>query len=158
MGARERIVWRRRLLIAGTLTTFEALMPLVGMFGAGTVDSLLGESARYIAAVMLAGLGAYFLLHGDDEDEEAPTLVGMGALLALGVAVSIDEVAVGVSLGLAGVHPAPLVATVAVWVFTATMVGLTLGARLGRRFQSHAGTFAAVALIALGALLAVGVL
>lgn len=159
MGARERIVWRRRLIIAGTLTTFEALTPAVGMAVSGPIGGAMGVWASYAAAALLVALGVWFLAHGShDDDSDAPTVTGMGTLLALAVAVSVDEIAVGVSLGLAGVAVLPLVLTVAVWVFAATMTGLTLGARLGARFQAHAGTFAAAALIALGVLVGTGVL
>src|SRR5213595_1281866 len=131
MGARSRIAIPRRLLIAGTLTTFEALMPVVGMVAAGPVSGVIGPWSNYLAAVLLAALGVWFLTHGDSDDSDAPgSGIGTGALLALALAVSVDEIAVGVSLGLAGVSAAPLVVTVAVWVFLATMTGLTFGARL----------------------------
>jgi putative Mn2+ efflux pump MntP len=93
-----------------------------------------------------------------EDDTDAPDAGSLVTLLALGVAVSVDEVAVGVSLGLNGVAVVPLVTTIAVWVFAATMGGLTLGARIGDRFHDHAGRVAALALIALGVLVATGIL
>jgi putative Mn2+ efflux pump MntP len=153
-AARARIVWRRRLVIAATLTLFEAGMPGVGMALSGPAASVLGESAHWIAGALLAALGVYMYVHDDD----GPAELGAGALLAIAFAVSIDEVAVGVSLGLAGVPLIPLAATIGVWVFAATMAGLTFGSRLAGRFQAHAGTAAAGALIVLGALVAGGVL
>lgn len=132
-------------------------MPAVGMALSGPAGSLLGEWSAYIAGALLIGLGLLMLRPGDD-DEPAETGATLLPLLALGVAVSIDEIAVGVSLGLAGVALLPLVATIAVWVFTATLSGLTLGARIGDRFHAHAGRAAALALIALGALVASGIL
>lgn len=158
MGARQRIIWRRRLIIAATLTAFEAGMPAVGMALSGPAGSLLGEWSAYLAGALLIGLGLW-MLRPDDDDESAPdsgaTLL---PLLALGLAVSVDEVAVGVSLGLAGVALVPLVSVIGVWVFIATLSGLTLGARIGARFHAHAGRAAALALIALGALVASGIL
>lgn len=158
MGARSRIVITRRIVIAATLTAFEAGMPIVGMAASGPVGAVIGPWSDYLAAALLAALGIYFLTHGDEDEDEASSGIGVAALLALGVAVSVDEIAVGVSLGLAGVHVLPLVTTVGVWVFLATMTGLTFGAKLGTRFRDHAGTFAAAALIVLGALIALGIL
>lgn len=155
-SARQRVVWRRRLLIAATLTTFEAGMPGVGMALSGPAASVLGEWSHWIAGALLAALGVYMLAHDDDGEEAAD--LGAGALLAIAFAVSVDEIAVGMSLGLAGVPLIPLAATVAVWVFAATMAGLTFGARLAGRFQEHAGRAAALALVVLGALVAVGIL
>jgi putative Mn2+ efflux pump MntP len=154
-GARQRIVWRRRLIIAATLTTFEAGMPGVGMAMSGPVAGVLGDLAHYLAGGLLALLGVWMLAHRDDDGGAE---LGAGALLAIAFAVSVDEIAVGVSLGLAGVPLVPLAATIAVFVFSATMAGLTFGARLAGSFQEHAGTVAAAALIVLGALVAAGVL
>lgn len=154
-AARQRVVWRRRLLIAAVLTTFEAGMPGVGMALSGPAASLLGEWSHWLAGALLVGLGVWMLAHDDDGD--GPEL-GAAALLAVAVAVSVDEVAVGVSLGLAGVPLVPLAATIAVWVFTATLAGLTFGARLAGRFQDRAATAAALVLVLLGVLVAVGIL
>lgn len=158
MGARERIVWRRRFLIAGTLTVFEAGMPAVGMAVSGPVGGFLGQWAAWIAGALLVGLGLLMLKPDSDDDGKERDATGMVALLGLGVAVSVDEIAVGISLGLNGTALLPLVLTIAVWVFAATLAGLTLGARIGERFHDRAGKVAALALIALGALVALGIL
>lgn len=160
LAARERIVMRRRLIIAATLTTFEAVTPALGMMASGPVGSLMGEWSAYLAGALLIGLGVWMLAHRDD-GSDAPELgsaAGMLSLLAVGFAVSVDEIAVGVSLGMAGVPVVPLVATVAVWVFAATMTGLSLGSRVPDRFQAHAARVAAVALIGLGVAVATGIL
>lgn len=157
IGATGRLTMRRRLTIAGTLTAFEAGMPVIGVLLAGVIGDALGESARWIGGALLAALGIYMLRGGDDDDGEAQVPIGPVALLVAGLAVSIDEVAVGVSLGLGGVDLPVLVTTIGVIVFTATMAGLTLGALLVDHAKA-AGKYAAYALIALGALLAFGVL
>ena len=156
IGASGRITLRRRLVIAGTLTTFEALMPVVGILLSGIIGDALGESARYVGGALLVALGIY-MLRSDDESGETRAPIGFGALILAGVAVSIDEIAVGVSLGLGGVNVPVLVSTIGVIVFAATMAGLTLGGLLSRHAE-RAGQLAGYALILLGALLAIGVL
>lgn len=155
IGATGRLTLRRRLTIAGTLTTFEALMPVVGVLLAGVIGEALGESARWVGGALLACLGVYMLKSG--HDDEGPVPMGAGALLLAGLAVSVDEIAVGVSLGLGGVNLPVLVSTIATIVFAATMAGLTLGGLLSRHAE-RAGKLAGYALILLGALLAVGIL
>jgi manganese efflux pump family protein len=158
IGATGRLTMRRRLTIAGTLTAFEAGMPVIGVLLAGVVGDALGESARWIGGALLVALGIYMLRGGDDDDDgEIHVPIGPVALVVAGLAVSIDEVAVGVSLGLGGVNLPVLVTTIGVIVFTATMAGLTLGALLIDHAKA-AGTYAAYALMVLGALLAFGVL
>lgn len=160
LAARQRVALRRRLVIAATLTVFEAGTPAVGMSLSGPVGNALGATAAWIAGGLLVALGLWMLRSDSDSEHDATlgTAAGLLPLLAVGVAVSVDEIAVGVSFGLAGVALLPLVATIAVWVFTATMTGLTLGSRIGARFQDLAGTVAACALIVLGVLVGTGVL
>jgi putative Mn2+ efflux pump MntP len=155
IGARERLGLRRRLTIASTLTAFEAGMPVVGVLLAGVVSDALGETARIIGGILLAALGLYLVRSAGDDDHRTP--VGIGALIVAGFAVSIDEIAVGVSLGLSGINLPVLVCTVAVIVFTATMAGLTLGELLARH-STTAGKVAGWLLVLLGALIAFGVL
>jgi putative Mn2+ efflux pump MntP len=157
IGANDRLTMRRRLTIAATLTAFEAGMPVIGVLLAGVIGDALGDSARWIGGALLIGLGLY-MLRGDDEgDDETHVPIGPVALLVAGLAVSIDEIAVGVSLGLGGVNLPVLVTTIGVIVFSATMAGLTLGSLLSDHAKA-AGKYAACALIVLGALLAFGVL
>lgn len=151
-----KVTLGRRAVIVATLTGFEALMPGVGMMISGPVAHAIGSTANYVAALLLIGLGLVMLLTGDD-DEHGPAL-GAGALLAVGLAVSIDEVAVGVSLGLHGVAFWPLALTIGVWVAVATSLGLSLGARVPQRFHEVAEVIAAVALIGLGVLIGLGLL
>jgi putative Mn2+ efflux pump MntP len=154
-GARGRMSLRRRLVISGTLTAFEALMPVVGIMLAGVVGESLGESARWIGGALLVLLGVHMMRADDGETGPAP--IGAGALLLAGLAVSVDEIAVGVSLGLGSVNVPVLVGTIGTIVFAATMAGLTLGALVARH-ADVAGKLAAWALVGLGILLAVGIL
>lgn len=155
IGARGKLSLRRRLVIAGTLTAFEAGMPVVGILLAGVVGGALGDYAQWIGGALLALLGLYMLRPGEDGETVAP--IGAGALILAGLAVSVDEIAVGISLGLGGVNVPVLVATIGTIVFAAMMAGLTLGTLISRHAEA-AGKLAGYALILLGALLAVGVL
>lgn len=157
IGAADRLSLRRRLTIAATLTAFEAGMPVVGILLSSVIGDALGESARYAGGALLAALGVWMLVHRDDDDEAGPAPVGMLALVLAGLAVSVDEIAVGVSLGLGGVNVPVLVATIGAVVFSATMAGLTLGGMLAAH-ADRAGRLAGWALVALGILLAAGVL
>jgi putative Mn2+ efflux pump MntP len=155
IGATGRLTMRRRLTIAGVLTSFEAGMPVVGVLLAGVIGEALGESARYAGGALLAALGVWMLTHGHDETR--PGTYRLGALMVAGLAVSVDEIAVGVSLGLGGVNLPVLVTTIGVIVFAATMAGLTLGGLLSAHAE-RAGKLAGYALILLGGLLAIGIL
>lgn len=155
IGARERLPLRRRMAIAGTLTAFEAGMPGVGVLLADVVGDAFGDAARVVGGILLACFGVYLLRSAGEDDDDHVTPVGVGPLLLAGFAVSIDEVAVGVSLGLSGIDLPVLVGTIAVIVFSATMLGLALGGLLSR----HAGTAVRAAgwlLVLLGLMIVAG--
>lgn len=152
--AEPRVTWRRTLMVCLTLAAFEAGMPGVGMALAGPVGHMIGDTAHYFAALLLVGIGVFMLLGGD---EDGPSLDGK-ALLLVAFAVSIDEVAVGVSLGLNGTAFAPLALTIFSWVLVATVIGTRLGSRVPERFHDVAGVAASAMLILLGILIGCGVL
>lgn len=103
---------RRRLGLGLIFAIFEGGMPLVGLAIGATVGVVIGGAADYVAILALAGLGVY-VLRVDEEKEEArierfANSTGV-ALVAVGLTVSLDELAIGFALGLTRV---PVVAAV----------------------------------------------
>ena len=148
----------RRRHIALLFAGFETAMPVLGAAIGAPLGNAIGGAAEYIAAGVLIVLGLYVLREGDDDAEEGDRLLTMtrrGAygVVALGLSISIDELAIGVSAGLLGLPLVPIIVAVGVQAFVVTSLGLRLGARLGRRWQEAAERIAGVALIALGAIL-----
>jgi putative Mn2+ efflux pump MntP len=66
------------------------------------------------------------------------------------VSISLDELAIGFSLGLARLPTVPVIIAIAVQAFLAAQLGLLLGTRIGERFREAAERLAGIALIALG--------
>jgi manganese efflux pump family protein len=139
------------LVLAG----FEALMPLVGLAVGHGVGGAAGSITTELAAAILIALGGYLLVAGDDDDEQALRLShahGL-ALIGLGLAVSIDELVIGVSIGLLDLPAVPAVVLIAAQAFVAAYLGLRLGARFGTELRERGEQAAAVALIVVGAAL-----
>jgi putative Mn2+ efflux pump MntP len=91
---------------------------------------------------------------GDDEDKASRITTSRGlALLALGVSVSLDELAIGFSIGLTHLPVTAVITAIALQAFLAAQLGLTLGARIGDRWRERAERVAGIALILLGAYL-----
>jgi len=143
--------------IALLFTTFEAGMPLIGVLVGLPLGHAIGNAADYIAAALVSALGIYMLV-SDDEDGESDRLLSMtqrgfyGAI-ALGVSISLDELAIGFSAGLLRLPLLALVLAIAVQTFIVTQFGIRFGGRLGVRWQEASERVAASALIALGAIL-----
>jgi putative Mn2+ efflux pump MntP len=149
----------RRIRLALLFAAFETGMPLVGVALGVPLGHALGTAAEYIASALLIALGLYILLT-DDDGGEGDRLVSLtqGGLLggvALGVSISLDELAIGFSAGLLRLPLVPLVLGIGVQAFIVTLVGLRLGSRVGERWRESAEHLAGAALIVLGGTLLV---
>lgn len=147
-----------RLRVSLIFVVFEAGMPLIGLAAGGGLARVIGGVADYVAAAAVTGLGIFMLLHGDDDDEEEKAgrlnaTHGL-AIIALGVSISLDEFAIGFSLGLVRLPVVPVILAIAIVALVASQLGLALGSRISGRFRERAEQVAAVALILLGAFLA----
>ena len=158
----NRLPLAERLRLGAVFAVFEGGMPLVGL-GVGLIlaDRLAGV-ADYVAAAILV-LAGVLMLRGDEEREERRArglLTARGlALLGLGLSVSMDELAIGFTMGLLRLPIALVVALIAAQAFAVSQLGLALGARVGERVREGAERLAGVVLIALAvALLAAHVL
>ncbi len=153
IGAAGAPGWRARLRISLIFMIFEAGMPLIGLAVGGGLARFIGVTADYVAAAAVIALGGWMLIHARDEDDEAAARLAAAtgpAVIALGLSISLDELAIGFSLGLARLPVAPVIAAIAIQAVVASQLGLTLGKVISERFRQHAEQVAGLALIALG--------
>jgi putative Mn2+ efflux pump MntP len=98
------------------------------------------------------------LLHEDTaEGEKANRLAGGGAvvLLALGISISLDELAIGFTIGLLHLRLWLAVVLIGAQAFLFAQAGLRLGARLGETLSERAERLAGTALLGLAVLLGI---
>jgi putative Mn2+ efflux pump MntP len=142
---------RVSLLFAG----FEAAMPLIGVALGAPLGRAIGNVADYIAAALISALGIYMLLTEKDEKDRLLSLTerGLFGALALGVSISLDELAIGFSAGLLRLPIPAMVIAIAAQAFILTQIGVRLGGRVSDGMREGAEKLAGLALIALGAIL-----
>ncbi len=149
---------RRRVGLSFLFAAFEGGMPLVGLAVGAAVGTFIGGLADYIAIAALAGMGVYVLIADDEKEQERAlkfaTSRGL-ALIGVGLAISMDELAIGFVLGLARVPILAALVLIAAQAFVVSQVGFSLGARLGEAVREGAERLAGIALIAIAALLLV---
>jgi len=154
---------RRRWWQVGlTFAFFEGLMPIVGLVVGARLSRSTGVWADYGAAALLILVGVLAIREAlsDDEDKEkgegevVSTLDG-GQLLLTGLSVSLDELAVGFSLGVLHVSVGPALTYIAVQALAVTFLGLSFGRRIGARLGERAELVSGVVLTLLGVVLAV---
>lgn len=145
---------RERLRMSLVFAGFEAGMPLVGFAAGLLLGSILGAGADYVAVVVLIGVGVLILREGEDIDGGTLRRRSRGpAVIGLGLSVSIDELAIGLSLGLLRLPALAVAVLIGAQAFVAAQLGARLGHRAGEHLRERAEAVAGLALVFLGVLL-----
>ena len=134
---------------------FQALMPLIGFFlGTMFADAIVAVD-HWIAFGLLALIGINMLKEAFSKEcdcEEQDADMSVKTMFIMAVATSIDALAVGISLAMAGnVNIFLAVALIGVITFLLSAVGVKLGNIFGSRFEKPAEITGGVILILLGA-------
>jgi putative Mn2+ efflux pump MntP len=116
--------------IAIVFACAEAIMPLIGLFIGKGAGMIVGYWASLIGGLFLMGVAIWLIFSEDEEEEKMErNLVGW-TLVMTAVSISLDELAVGFSIGLVGVPIALTVFLISLQAFIFTFLGLTFGAKL----------------------------
>jgi len=145
-----------RLRVTVLFTAFEAGMPLIGVALGAPLGHAVGEAADYIAVGVLLAFGLHTLLSADGDEVRTVSRLaevrGVGALL-LGVSISLDELAIGFTIGLLRLPVVLVIILIAVQTFVVTQLGLRLGHRLSERLREASERLAGLALTVLALVL-----
>jgi putative Mn2+ efflux pump MntP len=154
IGAAHAMTAWQRLRISLLFVVFEGGMPLIGLGLGAALAHGIGQVADYVAAAAVIGIGAWMLFAGEEEEEEekaARMATSRGlALIGLGISISLDELAIGFSIGLSSLPVIAVIVAIALQAFIAAQLGLALGAKIAERWRERAERFAGIALILLG--------
>jgi putative Mn2+ efflux pump MntP len=162
LGAAQHLGGRSgRLRLSMLFMAFESGMPLLGLALGLPLARSVGGAAGYVASAILAAVGLHALLGSDDDERRRLTPLsgaGRGTALLLGLSVSLDELAIGFTLGLLKVPALLVIGLIGAQALVVTQVGLRirggLGKGLGEGAERVAGgvlILTAVGLLLLGA-------
>jgi manganese efflux pump family protein len=144
--------WR----ISAVFVVFEGGMPLVGLVLGASIGHTVGSVADYLSGVLLVLLGGYLWWAEDDDDEIAKarrlTSAQGLALVGLALSISLDELAIGFSLGLGANFTIPtiIVTVIAIQTLIVSQLGLSFGIRISERLRECIERLAGPMLIVLG--------
>ena len=150
----KRLPRERWIKIGLVFATFEGCMPTIGLVVGRTLSGALGSVMGYVAGGILVALGVWEVREARDETDDTTGILQLThtkSVLLLGLSVSLDELAVGFSLGVVGASLGIALTYIAVQAFGVTFLGLAIGARVGHRLQERAELVAGLLLIVLGA-------
>ena len=149
----RRVIWKTFLTIAFFFGLFQGLMPVIGWFAASRFQHLIENYDHWIAFGVLFLLGARMIKESfkDEEEEHHFNPTRLPVILTLAVATSIDALAVGISLAMAGdVNIWAAVALIGVTTCVLSALGVKIGNIFGSRYEKKAEFAGGVILILLG--------
>ncbi len=153
IGATQYAAGRRPIFrLSFHFGLFQFLMPILGWLGGLSIQSLIAGFDHWVAFGLLAFVGARMVRSGFNTDAETHTSDPSrgGTLILLSVAVSIDALAVGLSLAVIQTsvfYPAVIIGIVTGLL---SLAGLRLGGRLGAAFGKRMEIIGGLILIAIG--------
>jgi manganese efflux pump family protein len=147
---------RDRLRVTLLFTSFEMGMPIVGIVLGAVAGSIAGNAADYLAIAILIGLGVLMLWPRRGDHPERVGLLARThglAAIGLGISISLDELAIGFTVGLLRFPVLLVIALIGTQTLIVTQAGLRLGTSLGEALRERAEQLAGIALIGLGGVL-----
>ena len=132
---------------------FQALMPLIGFFLGTLFIDAIQTIDQWVAFGLLVLIGVNMLREAlsGEEDGEADADLSVKTMFVMAVATSIDALAVGISLAMAGdVNIFQAVLLIGATTFVLSAVGVKVGNLFGSRYEKRAEIVGGVILILLG--------
>lgn len=133
---------------------FQALMPLVGFFLGALFADKIEAFDHWVAFGLLAIIGINMLKEAFckcSECENHDADLSFKTMFVMAIATSIDAMAVGISLAMAGnVNIWAAIALIGVVTFVMCAIGVKIGNIFGSRFEKKAQIAGGVILILLG--------
>ena len=135
---------------------FQALMPLIGFFLGSLFAKYIVAVDHWVAFALLAFIGANMLKEAFTKEEceccdTSGADLSFKTMFVMAIATSIDALAVGISLAMAGnVNIFTAIALIGAFTFFMSAVGVQLGNIFGSRFEKPAQIAGGAILILLG--------
>jgi putative Mn2+ efflux pump MntP len=140
---------QQRLRFGLSFALAEGVMPLVGFLLGKALAAVLGEIASYVAITLLFGVGLYAIWEALRGQEPTYAEVDWARLVVVSLSVSMDELAIGFSLGLLGVPVVLAVVLIATQAFLITILGTAVGRLVGESMAERSELLSGVVLTVL---------
>ena len=149
----KRATVRAQLTCGVWFVGFQALMPLIGYFLGTLFIDAIQTFDHWIAFSLLVIIGVNMLREAlsGEEDGDTDADLSVKTMFVMAVATSIDALAVGISLAMAGnVNILQAVLLIGVTTFALSALGVKVGNLFGSRYEKRAEIVGGVILILLG--------
>ena len=152
IGSKYRdLLFNRTLFISGVFGFFKGAMPLAGYLIGISFAEYVQAFDHWIAFFLLSGLGIKMLYEAykNEFDEEVADL-STKTLITMGIATSIDAMAIGVTFAFLQSDILSASALIALVTFVLCIIAVFIGKKLGSLLESKAEILGGLILIGIG--------
>lgn len=152
IGAKYKdLLFSKTLFAAAVFGFFQGAMPIAGYFIGISFAEYVQAFDHWIAFVLLVGLGGKMLYEAykNEFDEEVSDL-STKTLITLGIATSIDAMAIGVTFAFLQTDIYTAAGVIALVTFVLCVAAVYVGKKLGSLLESKAEMLGGIILIGLG--------
>ena len=147
----SKMEWKKAVVIGLYFGGFQALMPLIGyILGVGFEDKIKSLD-HWIAFVLLVFIGMNMIKEAFEIKEESNDKIDFKTMIILGIATSIDALAVGVTFAFLNVNIMLAISLIGIITFIISMIGVKIGNVFGDKYETKAELAGGFILIFLGA-------
>ena len=150
----KKATWKEGTVCGAWFGGFQALMPLLGFFLGTLFADAIKAFDHWVAFALLALIGLNMLKEAFGKEEccnDSGADLSVKTMFVMAVATSIDALAVGISLAMAGnVNIYVAIALIGVTTFVLSAAGVKIGNIFGSRYEKGAQIAGGVILTLLG--------
>lgn len=148
---------KKCIIIGACFGVFQAIMPLIGFFLGKSFISYISHIDHWIAFILLLVIGIKNIIEALNEGkknncniERRYDISENAELLILGIATSIDALAVGITLSFENINIWISIVIIGLITFLISFLGVCLGRLAGDKWKNKAGILGGVILILIG--------
>lgn len=146
----ERLKRNQCFIVGLWFGFFQAIMPLIGYFVAGSFLKYIEAFDHWVVFGLLLIIGANMIFESFKEEEEICGCFKPKTMLPLAFATSIDALAGGVAFKVDGTNIWLAICFIGVITFSLSCVGVILGNKFGKKYKKPAEITGGIILILIG--------
>ena len=141
---------KNSLFLALTMGIFQGLMPCIGYTGADVIHKYVAPFSNFIVFAIFMILGIKFIAEAFQTKDDEICCIGLKCLMGMGIATSIDALAVGVTFAFLNIDIIPICVSIGVITFLVCFIGVLIGKKIGSVFKNYAQIVGGIILVLIG--------
>lgn len=147
----KKMNWKKAIVIGLYFGIFQAMMPAIGYLLGKNFESFITAIDHWIAFILLGIIGTNMIKEAFDDDcENINEDVDFKTMCILGIATSIDALAIGITFAFLKVNLWLALIIIGVVAFTLSFFGVKIGNAFGTKYQKRAEILGGIILILMG--------